>query len=152
MYRKNAWKKYDATLEKEVMNFAEGYKEFLSASKTERLAVKEAVKRLEAKGFKNNDTLKKVAPGDKVYFINRNKNVCAFVIGEKKIAEGLRILGAHIDSPRMDLKEHPFYEKNEFALADTHYYGGIKKYQWVTIPLALHGVICLKNGKSTFIF
>ncbi len=148
MYRKNAWKKYDATLEKEVMNFAEGYKEFLSASKTERLAVKEAVKRLEAKGFKNIDTLKKVAPGDKVYFINRNKNVCAFVIGEKKIAEGLRILGAHIDSPRMDLKEHPFYEKNEFALADTHYYGGIKKYQWVTIPLALHGVICLKNGKT----
>ena len=148
MYRKNAWKKYDATLEKEVMNFAEGYKEFLSASKTERLAVKEAVKRLEAKGFKNIDALKKVTPGDKVYFINRNKNVCAFVIGEKKIAEGLRILGAHIDSPRMDLKEHPFYEKNEFALADTHYYGGIKKYQWVTIPLALHGVICLKNGKT----
>ena len=148
MYRKNAWKKYDASLEKEVMKFADGYKDFLSNAKTERLAVKEAVKRLEAKGFKNVEGLNKVAPGDKVYFINRNKNVCAFVIGQRKITEGLRILGAHIDSPRMDLKEHPFYEKNEFALADTHYYGGIKKYQWVTIPLALHGVVCKKDGST----
>lgn len=148
MYRKNAWKQYDASTEKEVMKFAEGYKEFLSASKTERLAVKEAVKRLEAAGFKNVEGLSKVASGDKVYFINRNKNVLAFVIGSQKISNGLRVLGAHIDSPRMDLKEHPFYEKNEFAMADTHYYGGIKKYQWVTIPLALHGVVCLKDGSS----
>ena len=148
MYRKNAWKKYDASAEKEVMKFAEGYKDFLSVSKTERLAVKEAVKRLEAKGFKNVESISRVAPGDKVYFINRNKNVCAFVLGERKVSEGIRILGAHIDSPRMDLKEHPFYEKNEFALADTHYYGGIKKYQWVTIPLALHGVVCKKDGTS----
>ena len=146
MYRENAWKKYDAKQEKEVMDFAEGYKEFLSASKTERLAVKEAVKRLNAKGFKNVDEVKSVKPGDKVYFINRNKNVCAFILGKRPITEGLRILGAHIDSPRMDLKEHPIYEKNEFALADTHYYGGIKKYQWVTIPLALHGVVCKKDG------
>ena len=148
MYRKNAWKKYDASTEKEVMKFADGYKEFLSASKTERLAVKEAIKRLEAKGFKNVESVSRVAPGDKVYFINRNKNVCAFVLGERKVSEGMRILGAHIDSPRMDLKEHPFYEKNGFALADTHYYGGIKKYQWVTIPLALHGVVCKKDGTS----
>ena len=146
MYRENAWKKYDAKQEKEVMDFAEGYKEFLSASKTERLAVKEAVKRLNAKGFKNVEEVKSVKPGDKVYFINRNKNVCAFILGKRPITEGLRILGAHIDSPRMDLKEHPIYEKNEFALADTHYYGGIKKYQWVTIPLALHGVVCKKDG------
>ena len=148
MYRKNAWKKYDALAEKEVMKFADGYKDFLSASKTERLAVKEAVKRLEAKGFRNVESVSRVAPGDKVYFINRNKNVCAFVLGERKVSEGMRILGAHIDSPRMDLKEHPFYEKNEFAMADTHYYGGIKKYQWVTIPLALHGVVCKKDGTS----
>lgn len=148
MYRKNAWKKYDASTEKEVMKFADGYKEFLSASKTERLAVKEAIKRLEAKGFKNVESVSRVAPGDKVYFINRNKNVCAFVLGERKVSEGMRILGAHIDSPRMDLKEHPFYEKSGFALADTHYYGGIKKYQWVTIPLALHGVVCKKDGTS----
>lgn len=148
MYRENAWKKYDASMEKEVMSFAEGYKEFLSNSKTERLAVKEATKRLKEAGFKDINEVKKVSPGDKVYFINRNKNVCAFVIGKKKITEGLRILGAHIDSPRMDLKEHPLYEKNEFALADTHYYGGIKKYQWVTIPLALHGVVCKKDGTT----
>ena len=148
MYRKNAWKQYDASTEKEVMKFAEGYKEFLSTSKTERLAVKEAVKRLEAHGFKSVEGLKKVAPGDKIYFLNRNKNVCAFVLGKEKVSEGLRILGAHIDSPRMDLKEHPFFEKNEFAMADTHYYGGIKKYQWVTIPLALHGVVCLKDGTT----
>ena len=146
MYRKNAWKQYDASKEKEVMEFGEGYKEFLSASKTERLAVKESVKRLEANGFKNVETLKSVKPGDRVYFVNRKKNVCAFIVGKRKITDGLRVLGAHIDSPRMDLKEHPFYEKNEFLLADTHYYGGIKKYQWVTIPLALHGVVCKKDG------
>ena len=148
MYRENAWKKYNASTEKEVIKFAEGYKEFLSASKTERLATKEIVKRLDAKGFKNVDSVKSVKAGDKVYFVNKNKNVCAFVLGQKPVVEGLRILGAHIDSPRMDLKEHPIYEKNEFALGDTHYYGGIKKYQWVTIPLALHGVVCKKDGTT----
>lgn len=148
MYRENAWKKYSAKEEKEVYKFAEGYKEFLSAAKTERLAVKEAVKRLEAKGFKNAEGVKSVKAGDKVYFVNKNKNVCAFVVGSKPVTAGLRVLGAHIDSPRMDLKEHPLYEKNEFALADTHYYGGIKKYQWVTIPLALHGVVCKKDGST----
>ena len=146
MYRKNAWEKYTAAEDKEVMKFADGYKDFLSASKTERLATKEAVKRLEAKGFVNGENVKSTKPGDKLYFVNKNKNVCAFIIGKKPLTEGLRILGAHIDSPRLDFKEHPFYEKNEFALADTHYYGGIKKYQWVTIPLALHGVVCKKDG------
>ena len=146
MYRKNAWEKYSANDEKEVMKFAEGYKDFLSKSKTERLAVKESIKLLEEKGFVSIERVKSVKAGDKVYFINKNKNVCAFIIGKKPLEEGLRILGAHIDSPRMDFKEHPFYEKNEFALADTHYYGGIKKYQWVTIPLALHGVVCKKDG------
>ena len=146
MYRKNAWKKYDASTEKEVMKFAEGYISFLSSSKTERLAVKEAVARLEKAGFVDASKVKSVKEGDQLYFLNKNKNVCAFRIGSKKVSEGLRILGAHIDSPRMDLKEHPLYEKNEFALMDTHYYGGIKKYQWVTIPLALHGVVCKKDG------
>ena len=146
MYRENSWKKYDQKQEKEVMAFAEGYKTFLSASKTERLATREAEARLLKAGFKKAEEVKEVKPGDKVYFINKNKNVCAFIIGSKPITDGLRILGAHIDSPRMDLKEHPIYEKNEFALADTHYYGGIKKYQWVTIPLALHGVVCKKDG------
>ncbi len=148
MYRENAWKKYNASQEKDVMKFADGYKEFLSVSKTERLATKEIVKRLDAKGFKNVESVKSVKAGDKVYFVNKNKNVCAFVLGNRPVVGGLRILGAHIDSPRMDLKEHPIYEKNEFALGDTHYYGGIKKYQWVTIPLALHGVVCKKDGSS----
>ena len=148
MYRKNAWSTYDASKEKEVMKYAEGYKDFLSNSKTERLATKEAVKRLTEAGFVDANEVKKIKAGDKLYFVNKNKNVCAFVIGKKPLSEGLRILGAHIDSPRMDFKEHPFYEKNEFAYADTHYYGGIKKYQWVTIPLALHGVICKKDGTT----
>ena len=130
------------------MEFAEGYKAFLTASKTERLAVKEAIKLLEKKGFKNAESLKSVKVGDKLYFINKNKNVCAFIVGKKPLEEGLRILGAHIDSPRLDLKEHPIYEKSGFALGDTHYYGGVKKYQWVTIPLALHGVICKKDGST----
>lgn len=146
MYRENAWLKYDASKEKEVMSFAEGYKTFISNGKTERLVVKQAIEKLNEKGFKNFEEVKSVKPGDKLYIINKNKNVFALIIGNKPIKEGLRILGAHIDSPRMDFKENPLYEKNEFVLADTHYYGGIKKYQWVTIPLALHGVVCKKDG------
>ncbi len=144
MYRKNAWEKYED--KKPIMDFAEGYKKFISVGKTERLVAKEAIAALEAKGFKKADGLKGVKPGDKIYFVNKNKNVCAYVVGKKPLIEGLRILGAHIDSPRLDLKEHPVYEDKGFALGDTHYYGGVKKYQWVTIPLALHGVICKKDG------
>ncbi len=147
MYRKNAWKKYGNDV-KDVMAFAEGYKDFITYGKTERLVTKESIELLKEKGFVDANTVKSIKPGDKLYFANRNKNVCAYVIGKKPLVEGLRILGAHIDSPRMDLKERPIYEKNEFAYADTHYYGGIKKYQWVTIPLALHGVICKKDGTS----
>ena len=146
MYRENAWLKYDQKQVKEVMKFSDGYKDFLSKSKTERLAVKEATTLLLASGFKPIEEVKELKAGDKVYFINRKKNVCAFILGKKPLEEGLRILGAHIDSPRLDLKEHPLYERNGFALGDTHYYGGVKKYQWTTIPLALHGVICKKDG------
>lgn len=144
MYRKNAWEKYDDKTP--VMDFSEGYKDFISFSKTERLATIRAVELLEKAGFKNGDAVKSVKPGDRIYFVNKKKNVCAFTVGKKPLKEGLRILGAHIDSPRLDLKEHPFYEDKGFALGDTHYYGGIKKYQWVTIPLALHGVVCKKDG------
>ena len=144
MYRKNAWKKYqDKT---PVMDFAEAYKEFLSFGKTERLVAKESVELLEKAGFVNGDSVKALNPGDKVYFLNKNKNIAAFVLGKKPLGAGLRILGAHIDSPRLDLKENPIYESKGFALGDTHYYGGVKKYQWVTIPLALHGVVCRKDG------
>ena len=146
MYRKNAWLKYKD--QKEVMNFAEGYKNFLSVAKSERIAVKEAEKLLKANGFKNVDDLRSLKEGDRVYFINKKKNVAAFIIGSEPLEKGLRILGAHIDSPRLDLKEHPIYEAKGFALGDTHYYGGVKKYQWVTIPLALVGVVCKKDGST----
>ena len=144
MYRKNAWLKYDD--KKPVMDFAEGYKAFISVAKSERLAVIEAEKLLKANGFKNIEDAKALKEGDRVYFINKKKNVAAFIIGKEPLEKGLRILGAHIDSPRLDLKEHPVYEAKGFALGDTHYYGGIKKYQWVTIPLALVGVVCKKDG------
>ena len=144
MYRKNAWLKYAD--KKPVMDFAEGYKAFISTAKSERLAVKEAEKLLKANGFKLIDDVKSLKEGDRVYFVNKKKNVAAFIIGKEPLEKGLRILGAHIDSPRLDLKEHPIYESKGFALGDTHYYGGIKKYQWVTIPLALVGVVCKKDG------
>ena len=144
MYRKNAWLKYKD--KKPVMDFAEGYKNFITVAKNERLAVREAEKLLKANGFKNAEEVKSVKAGDRVYFINKKKNVAAFIIGKEPIENGLRILGAHIDSPRLDLKEHPLYESKGFALGDTHYYGGIKKYQWTTIPLALIGVVCKKDG------
>lgn len=145
MYRKNAWKKYNGN-QSVVFDFADDYKRFLSECKTERLVTRFAIDLLEKKGFVSADKIKSVKKGDKIYFVNKNKNVAAFIIGEKPLSEGLRILGAHIDSPRLDLKENPVYESKGFALGDTHYYGGVKKYQWVTVPLALHGVICKKDG------
>ena len=148
MYRKNAWLKYGAQEKKLVMLLSEAYKDFLSYGKTERLVVKESLELLNEAGFKSIDEVEQLKPGDKVYFVNKNKNICAFIIGKKPLREGLRILGAHIDSPRLDLKEHPIYEKGGFAFGDTHYYGGIKKYQYVTIPLALHGVVIKKDGTT----
>ena len=148
MYRKNAWKEYTEKDVKAVFDFCEGYKNYITVSKTERLATKEAVRILNEAGYKDASTVKSVKAGDKIYFINKNKNVAAFLIGSKPLEEGLRILGAHIDSPRLDLKENPVYEAKGFALGDTHYYGGVKKYQWTTIPLALHGVVCKKDGTT----
>ena len=144
MYRKNAWLKYQK--KDKVMKFAEGYKSFITVAKSERLAVIETERLLKANGFKNIDDVKSLKEGDRVYFINKKKNVAAFIIGKEPLTNGLRILGAHIDSPRLDLKEHAIYEAKGFALGDTHYYGGIKKYQWTTIPLSLIGVVCKKDG------
>ncbi len=144
MYNKNAWKKYDST--DEVFAFAEGYKEFITKGKTEREVVKLGIALAEEKGFKRLDTFKTLKPGDKVYAVNKNKNLAAFIVGEEPVENGLRVLGAHIDSPRIDVKGNPLYEKDGFALFDTHYYGGIKKYQWVTIPLAIYGVVIKKDG------
>ncbi|MDY3899209.1 MAG: aminopeptidase [Bacilli bacterium] len=146
MYAKNAWSKYTGNALTELMKFNDEYKDFISTGKTERKCVKQAVKIAEENGFKNIKDFKSLKTGDKAYATNKGKNFVAFVIGEKPLEEGLRVLGAHIDSPRLDVKQNPLYESNSFALLDTHYYGGIKKYQWVTIPLAIHGVVCKKDG------
>ena len=147
MYKKSVWKKYEGNYDA-IMTFGEDYKKYITVGKTERLCVKETVRILEEQGFIDVRSCNQLVPGSKVYHVNKNKNVSAFVIGHKLLKEGLRILGAHIDSPRIDLKQNPLFEKEGFALLDTHYYGGIKKYQWVTIPLALHGVVCKKDGTT----
>ena len=146
MYAKNAWEKYNDEQIKEIMDFNEGYKTFITKGKTERLCVNETVKKAMAVGYKDLKDVDILKPGDKVYVTNMNKNIALFVIGKRPIEEGLRILGAHIDSPRLDLKQNPLYESEGFALLDTHYYGGVKKYQWVTIPLSLIGVVVKKDG------
>ena len=146
MYSKNAWEKYNEQELESVMKFNEDYKDFISKGKTERKCVELAVKEAEENGFKELSTFTSIKKGDKIYVTNKNKNFAAFVIGEENLESGLRVLGAHIDSPRLDIKQNPLYEKNGFTLLDTHYYGGIKKYQWVTIPLAIYGVVCKKDG------
>lgn len=145
MYAKNTWEKYKDNLN-EVMEYNEGYKDYISKNKTERACVKDSIRLAKEKGFKPLESFETLKLGDKVYVNNRDKNIALFVIGNKPLTEGMRILGAHIDSPRMDLKQNPLYESEGFVLADTHYYGGVKKYQWVTIPLSLYGVVAKKDG------
>ena len=131
----------------EAMSFCENYKAFLDEGKTERECVKKAVELLKAAGYTEFDTQGSYKTGDKVYYVNRKKAIIATTFGEKSVKEGIRMNGAHIDSPRLDLKPSPVYEKDDMALFKTHYYGGIRKYQWATIPLAMHGVIIKKNGE-----
>lgn len=133
---------------KKADDFCEGYKRFLDSAKTEREAVSEAVKLAKENGFAEFDFSKELKPGDKVYTVNRGKAVILAVIGTEDINNGVKISAAHIDSPRVDLKQNPIYEDGELALFKTHYYGGIKKYQWTTIPLSLHGVVFLSDGKK----
>lgn len=149
----NAWEKYDEKAMNACMSFNEGYKKYISDCKTERECVNEAIVLAKQEGFKdladvikNKETLK---AGDRVYASTMGKAIALFVIGKEDVEAGMKILGAHIDSPRIDLKQKPIYEDHELVLFDTHYYGGIKKYQWVTLPLAMHGVVVKKDG--TFI-
>ena len=128
--------------------FAEGYKKFLDEAKTEREATELVLKTAQERGFTEFDADKKYVAGDKVYYVNRGKSIILAVIGKKCLCEGVKIAAAHIDSPRLDLKPNPLYESDELALFKTHYYGGIKKYQWVAIPLALHGVIIKADGSK----
>ena len=148
--KKNAWLKYDENGKQEVFNFCEGYKNYLSVGKTERECIHEAIRLAEEKGYrnldeiiKNNETLK---VGDKVYSNNKDKSLALYLIGKDSIENGMRIIGSHVDSPRLDLKQNPLYEDSDLALMDTHYYGGVKKYQWVALPLALHGIVVKKDG------
>ncbi|CDI40308.1 putative M18 family aminopeptidase 1 (fragment) [Tepidanaerobacter acetatoxydans Re1] len=145
-----AWDKYSKTDLKKVFDLSEKYIDFMSRCKTERECVEEFTSRAEKKGYRNLQELinqgKSLKPGDKVYAEIMGKTIALFVIGKKPLEEGLCIIGAHIDSPRLDLKQNPLYEDADLALFETHYYGGIKKYQWVTLPLALHGVIAKKDG------
>jgi len=150
--RRNAWEKVDEEYIKKAFDFCEKYKDFLNASKTEREFAANTEKLAVAAGFKKLDDLiasnKRLKPGDKVYHINRKKSAVLAVIGKKPLSEGVNILGAHIDSPRLDLKQNPLYEDTEMAFFKTHYYGGIKKYHWLTIPLAIHGVVVKGDGTS----
>lgn len=152
MYRKNAWENLAEDEKEQLSAFAKDYMAFLNNGKTERECVAEGVRQAEAKGFKNlmdvvknGETLK---AGDRVYRAWMNKDIMLFIIGEKPMECGMNILGAHIDSPRIDIKQNPLYEDEHLAYLDTHYYGGIKKYQWTAIPLALHGTIIRKDGSS----
>jgi aspartyl aminopeptidase len=147
-----AWKKYDEKELETVMKFSDDYMDFLSNSKTERACVKNAIALAKKNGYvdikdviKNKTILK---PQDKVYVNMMNKSLAFMHIGQNNLEEGMNILGAHIDSPRLDLKQNPLYEDGNIAYLDTHYYGGVKKYQWVTIPLAIHGVVVLKDGTT----
>ena len=133
---------------KEIYDFAEGYKTWLDASRTERLAVREAVKLAEKAGFKPWVPGKAHKAGEKLYFVNREKALTLAVLGRKSLGEGCNIAAAHVDNPRLDLKQHPLYEDGEMAYFKTHYYGGIKKYQWVTTPLALVGVVVRADGEK----
>jgi aspartyl aminopeptidase len=144
--RKSGLRKMPESVIQASDEYCEGYKAFLNRVKTEREAVEFAVEQAEKAGFVPFDAAKKYKAGDKVYYNNRGKAVVLAVIGTEGCREGVHIAASHIDSPRLDLKPHPLYEKNELALFKTHYYGGIKKYQWTTIPLAMHGRVILKDG------
>ncbi len=152
MDRQNAWEKYSESELKKVYSFAEDYRKFISECKTERLCVRRAVKLAKEAGYRDLqeviDNGESLQAGDKVYAVHMKKMLALFNIGTEPMEGGMNILGAHIDSPRLDLKQNPLYEDTGLCLMDTHYYGGVKKYQWVALPLALHGVVVLKNGKA----
>lgn len=148
---KNLWEIYTDIQLKQLDEINEAYKAFLDAGKTERECVTEIVRQAETDGYRNLYEAKSLKVGDKVYATWMDKSIALFNIGEEPLEQGMNILGAHIDSPRLDLKQNPLYEEGGFAYFDTHYYGGIKKYQWVTIPLAIHGVIVRKDGTKEVI-
>lgn len=146
MKEKNLWLTYEAGELDALEKVCEDYRAFLDAGKTERECVTEIIRQAEEKGYRNLYTAEQLRPGDRVYAAWMEKSIALFQIGTEPLENGMNILGAHIDSPRLDLKQNPLYEESGFAYFDTHYYGGIKKYQWVTVPLAIHGVVVRKDG------
>ncbi len=143
---KNGWESVTDAQKKDIFDFCEKYKTFITESKTERLAVKNTLKIAKEHGFADINSKETLKPGDKVYFVNRNKSVYLAVIGEEDITKGINFIISHLDAPRIDIKANPLYEANDLALLKTHYYGGLRKYQWVTIPLSLIGVVYKKDG------
>ncbi len=152
MEKKNTWETYSPEQLQELEKLCKNYRDFLDKGKTERECIDVIVNTIEAAGYKELEALIQngtpVKPGDKVYSVWMNKSIAMYHIGTKPMTDGMNILGAHIDSPRMDVKQNPLYEDNGFAYLDTHYYGGVKKYQWVTLPLAIHGVVVKKDGTT----
>ena len=152
MERENCWNSYSENELEELEKLNDDYRAFLDKGKTERECVKETIRQAKEAGYKDLQNIikngKKLKAGDRVYCSYMDKSIVLFNIGKEPIEEGMNILGAHIDSPRLDIKQNPLYEETEIAYLDTHYYGGIKKYQWVTIPLAIHGVVVKTNGNK----
>ncbi|MGL5124867.1 MAG: aminopeptidase [Fusobacteriaceae bacterium] len=146
--KENGWKEVNKSQKELIFDFSEGYKQFLDLGKTEREFVIKGIELAESYGFKNAEFIDSLSAGDKVYYNNRGKNLILGIIGKEDITEGINYVVSHVDSPRLDLKQNPLYEDLELAYMKTHYYGGIKKYQWATLPLAMHGIVVLENGKK----
>lgn len=148
--KESSWKKIKPRERKRIFDYCEGYKNFLTEAKTERMATKVIISFAESRGFKPIEKMKRLRPGNKVFMVNKNKSIALAVVGQRPAVEGMNIIASHIDAPRLDLKQNPLYqeEDSEVALFKTHYYGGIKKYQWVNCPLALYGKVILRNGKA----
>ena len=149
--KKSGWEDLSENEKNEIYNFANQYMNFLNIAKTEREVIKEAENLARQNGFKSINEYAELYPGDKVYYINRGKNIYLAVIGENSLEGGINIVGAHADSPRLDLKPNPLYQDGNLAYLKTHYYGGIKKYQWTAIPLAIHGIIVKENGEKIYV-
>ena len=146
--KENGWETVDERKKEEIFSFSKDYMNFLNRAKTEREFIQETIKMARQNGYKDIMEFEKLQPGDKIYFINREKSMYLAIIGTENIENGLHIIGSHVDSPRLDLKPNPLYEDTDLAYLKTHYYGGIKKYQWTTIPLSIHGVIVKTNGEK----
>ena len=146
--RENGWETVDTRKKEAIFNFSKDYMNFLNKAKTEREFIVEATKMARENGYKDIAEFERLQPGDKIYFINREKSMYLAIIGTESVESGLHIIGSHVDSPRLDLKPNPLYEDSELAYFKTHYYGGIKKYQWTTIPLSIHGVMVKPNGEK----